>query len=903
MKKKYYFLALIVAVLQAFNLQAATPTDVTDTYLQNANFNQPPYAYTVEGGTVLTEGVERHLATGWMYAVPGWTHASIVNANAVQIATGEYGTVANSNGFNGVAVPATDRNGNSVGAAVSMSAGWGDQGRLTQDVSLPSGRYVLKVDVYNAHTPVNAIRNFVGFKSEYGTEYYSNKLNFTMGEWLQDSVSFFLADDMPGVISIGYTTSSGGSGNGPKFFMDNVKLYYYGIDKSILMQWIDSATVLINNREDVGESTVYDDLQIAIDAAQGVYDTPTATASQVVLMEEVLKEAIAEVHGAIMLQYRKNTWVNLPVDATEAVLNPSFENIFADGWINEGPFQRQTNASFDPYKVGTYYAERWISGGGSLQGLRLTQLVTNIPNGTYLVTASAHAVQQADGSYPGGAYLIGNGNVTEIFERKDYAVLADVVDNTLELGMEVAATGNWVAIDNFRLTYLSDGSPYLIVTPGTVNFTPSTSNKTFTVSGGNLTENVTLATTSNFQLSATSLTPAEAEMGADITITSIATSVVDKDSVVITHGDVSTVVYLSISEKINVTAGALFFDQTLPTSGSFELTGDVYGDVTISAPDGMILSSSSVSANEVLTGSTVLLIWDGASRIENKYIYLSSGSVKDSVLVFAVSDNIISYWDGDDAEGDGSELINFGWSLMMADGVTPVAGAFNQYNAGSGIRYVPVTTQNYTYNGKPWQGGRLAYLRTWGDPPTNVFNLSVQLTAGQAYAFRGVAAWHDNETAPTFTYGINTEMSNTGDTLAMQSNYFPVRRAAADYAFTFVPKTTGTHYLTISSNVKGDVMNSPLYLAIYETLLTSTPKVAADDFVNVYPTVTNTGRVMIETAGKIGLVRAFDVTGKLIATAPLNGGVEELNLPNEGVFFLQLQVENTSKTVKVIRVK
>lgn len=899
MKKKYFFLALMLAVLQGMAVQAQT--DVTSTYIKNAGFDEAPICYTVAGGTVLTAGVERIGTTGWVFPIPQWRNESVINANAVQVASGEYGTVANSQGFNNVPVPATDRNGNSAGAAISMSAGWGDKAGYAQDVVLPGGRYMLKVDVYNAHTPTTAISNFVGFIPLEGTAAYSKRLTFPTGVWVTDSVDFFVADDAIGKINLGYTTSSGGSGNGPKFFLDNVKLYYYGIDKTALKTLLDSAVVMKNNPKDVGASTSYQELDAAIVAAQAIYDKLTAKASEVLAQESLLKTAIANVHAAILLQVRVTTWTTFPYNATEAIKNPGFESIFDDGWLNEGLFARQTNTSFDPFKIGTYYAERWMSAPGMLENLRISQIVRNIPNGTYLITASAHAVQQADNTYPGGAYLIGNGAVTEIFERKDYSVIAEVMDNTLELGIEVALTGNWIAFDNFRLSYISDGSPYLVSNTSKLEFSPAQTAKSFLLSGGNLTGNVTLTTSSSFQVSKSLFTAEEVMTGAEVTVNALANQAIAKDSMVITHGDVKQVVYLSLTEQLNINRRGFFFDQSNGAERSFDVIGDLYGDVTITAPAGLILSATSVPKAEALDTATVLLLWDGETRIEDKYIYVNSGSVSDSIRVFAVSDNIISTWDGDNAEGDGSLLTNFGWSLMMNDGVTPVAGAFNPFAATSGIRYVLTTNQNYVYNGKPWQGGRLAYLRTWGDPPTNVYNLNVNLEAGKTYAFRGVASWHDNEANPTFTIGLNSAMSNTGDTLAIQSKAFTVKRTTADYHFAIAPKTTGMHYLTISSNVKGDVMISPLYLAIYEKVITSTPLVS-EGAVRVYPTLT-TSQVTIETGGKAGVVRVYDLTGKLAASVNLNGSVETVTLPGEGAYILKVQVGNDTKTVKVICVK
>lgn len=905
MKKRYLLLALIAFAGMVSQLNAQT--DVTATYLQNPGFDQAPIHYTVAGGTVRTEGVV-HIGVvgthGWTFPIPGWNQESIINGNAVQIATGEHGTVANSQGFNGIPVPATNKAGSSAGAAVSMSAGWGDRAMLSQNVNLPSGRYVLKYDIHNGHTALNAIANYSGFIPTSGTATYGKRLNYPQNTWFTDSVSFYLINQTEGKINLGYTTSSSGSANGPKFFIDNVKLLYYGIDKSTLKQWIDSAIVVKNDPKDVGTSNVYTELDNAIGAAQVIYNKVNATAAEVVGMEEALKEVITKVHGAITLQTRVNTWKPLPYNATEVIVNPGFEDLFTSGWNNEGNFARQTNTSFDPFKKGTYYAERWVTSGTALSNLRITQMIKNVPNGIYVVTVSAHAVQQLDNTYPGGAYLYANGGVTEIFERKDYVLTAEVADNTLEIGIEVAQSGNWVAFDNFRLSYVSDGSPYFVILPENLSFTPVITEKTFNLFGGNLTQNVTLSTSPAFTLSKSTLTPAEimAEGGVNITVNSTSTQAIAKDSIVIAHGDLKSKVMLSVNEILSASTASIFLDQSMDSQGVFNVKGDVFGPVTITAPNGVLLTKTNITAADVQIGEGVSFLWDGATKLKDKYIYITSGSKKDSVLVYAVSNNLIASWDGNDSEGEGSRITDFGWSLTEADGITNVAGAFNTYAATSGIRYVPVTNQNYTHRGKPWSGKRLAYLRTWGDPPANVYNLQVELTAGVRYTFRGVSAWHDNETNPTFKWAVNSAKANTGDTLAIQSFAHTVKRAAADYSFSFVPKNSGIHYLTLSSTVKSDVMCSPLYLAIFPDADNTSTELVAENNFRVYPTITK-GSVNIETGGLAGVVRVFDIAGKLTATKALNGSVEQIELPASGAYFLRIDAGNTSKTVKVISVK
>jgi hypothetical protein len=917
MKKINYLLSLVLWLV-LLPVTTKAQTDVTDLYLTNADFNTPPYTYTVAGGATITEGVERLIVTtdptrsGWIFAIPGWENASIIRNNATQVATGEHGITITPPGFNGITPPPTNKAGETTGAVMSMSAGWGDRASYFQEVSLPSGRYVMKYDFFNGHNRTLAIANYFGFipDNESMAPYYGTRLDFPLNSWITDSISFFLTDPTTtGRINLGITTASGSSNDGPKLFLDNVKLIYYGIDKSVIQLLVDSAKTMIKNPEDVGASTAYDDLQELVTLAEIIIADQNVTAAQVVNMEEMLKDALNNVYDAILLQYRVLTWSNYPHDATEAIVNPSFEQAIDIGWITAGanPFQRQSNASFDPFKVGTFYLQRFVTSGQVISDMRISQLVKNLPNGTYSLTVSAHAIQQADGSYPGGAYLVSNDNFVEIFERKDYNVVVEVVDNTLEMAIEIAETGNWVAFDNFRLSYVSDGvTPYIVAVPEVITFTPSITEATINISGGNLSENVTIAVGSGFTVSKSTLTPQElmGYGGVDVTVNAVAQNAVANTPLTIKHGDVEKIIMLNIKESLRASHGAFMFDQSMAPIVNFTVTADVFSPVTFTLPEGMFVAESSIPAADARIGADVVLMWDNISLVEDKFVYITSGSVKDSVLVFAAPDNLISWWDGDDAEGEGSRLTDFGWSLMQADGETPVNGAFNVYNSPSfGIRYVPFTNQNYNFLGKAFKGHRVAYLRTWGTPPaTNVYNLPVELTEGKAYRFRTLGSWHDNGTTPTFSFGINTMMSNLGDTLGMYSNRFTGTRRVVDYDFIVRPEQTDTYYITASSTVGGDALLAVQFMSLYEVDPTTSVKAESAGKVDVYPTIAR-GSVTIATDGKAGSLKVFDISGRNVMNMNLSGNNETVVLPAEGVYFLKIRIENITETVKIINLR
>ena len=146
-------------------------------------------------------------------------------------------------------------------------------------------------------------------------------------------------------------------------------------------------------------------------------------------------------------------------DVTSTYLqNPDFAARYA-GWQNEGAtkgavggFVHQTNSSF-PFKSGEVYLERWVSQGSRVPNLSISQIVKNLPTGTYTLTAGAQNIQQGKTALQTGAYLFANDKQTEVNDSANYSVTFSVVTGEAKIGFKtVNATGNWVCIDNFRLT-------------------------------------------------------------------------------------------------------------------------------------------------------------------------------------------------------------------------------------------------------------------------------------------------------------------------------------------------------------------------------------------------------------------------------------------------------------------
>ncbi len=548
MRKKLLSLAIAVASGALCSLSAQT--DVTATYLTNTGFDDSPITF-LAGGQGLNSSAVRIGTTGWVYTIPGWTNSSVVLANAVQVASAEYGASSSSSGLNGTTPPLSDPSSNSTGASLHMSAGWGDKALLTQAATLPAGKYRLIYNVYNANTVTTIYANYCGFAPTSGTAVYSSTKTFALSAWVKDTATFTLANQTAGNISIGFTTSSGGSGSGAKLYIENVKLLYYGIDKTDLNAKISEAQTLVDG--DTGSDA--DALNAVIAAAQVVAGNTNATQADI-------NSAIANLDTAILNYKVANASDSDPLDLSPYFgTNLDFESNQGDrqqtipGWTKTGSANsefctRNDAGTLGQYKHGSVYFQYWAQ---DLPDYQLSQTVTGLPNGKYWVIAGA----SNSSANNDGFYLFAGSNQTAITSvANDYQVDANVVDGTLTFGVKavgsiVNGTGaEWTQADNFRLYYIGPlTDPALSVSTSSLNFNSTSLTKTFTVSAAYLTSDVTLQAPAGITLDKTSLTAADANAGVTtITATFDNTTNIVGESIIITSG--------SLSQTIVVTASA-----------------------------------------------------------------------------------------------------------------------------------------------------------------------------------------------------------------------------------------------------------------------------------------------------------------------------------------------------------
>ena len=139
-------------------------------------------------------------------------------------------------------------------------------------------------------------------------------------------------------------------------------------------------------------------------------------------------------------------------DVTDRISDPDFEQEGRSQWKTNS-FGRQGNNDFT-LKHGGYYREVWS--GGTAMDAYIYQDLENMPVGTYTLTMTCQNVKQSNPSQVcTGTWIYLNDQKTDFNKPGDYTVTAVVKDGNIRIGAEIKnCTGNYVCIDNVRLSYV-----------------------------------------------------------------------------------------------------------------------------------------------------------------------------------------------------------------------------------------------------------------------------------------------------------------------------------------------------------------------------------------------------------------------------------------------------------------
>lgn len=146
-----------------------------------------------------------------------------------------------------------------------------------------------------------------------------------------------------------------------------------------------------------------------------------------------------------------------PIDYTDNIVNPSFEDDFT-GWANNG-MQRQNNTEASARKDGTYYCEKWVDKTKILSDASVTQTISGLKDGDYLITADCHAERQGSTVSVTGVYLMADDNKTAVTTPATYNVIATAVGGKLTIGFGCENTdANWITVDNFKMKWIGSSA-------------------------------------------------------------------------------------------------------------------------------------------------------------------------------------------------------------------------------------------------------------------------------------------------------------------------------------------------------------------------------------------------------------------------------------------------------------
>ena len=240
--------------------------------------------------TVTTQGYQRNIPEGsdqisGLQPVTGWTPSTQTESDPGYVGgIFAYGSENLLN--NKVAAPATAPEGSTSPSALGLAAVWGGIAQYTQEVTAPAGDYKLSYTVYNGINTGAVTKNLFGFIAADGTEYLSDVKTFTVGEWATYDVTFTLAEETTGKISVGFI-GSGGSGNAPHLFVDNVKLEKVAgievalkdLEKAIAAAQAKAATYTVGDGLFMYATSEIEPLNTAVATAQAAYTAAESKAA------------------------------------------------------------------------------------------------------------------------------------------------------------------------------------------------------------------------------------------------------------------------------------------------------------------------------------------------------------------------------------------------------------------------------------------------------------------------------------------------------------------------------------------------------------------------------------------------------------------------------------------------
>ncbi|WP_396169954.1 T9SS type A sorting domain-containing protein [Flavobacterium sp.] len=359
-------------------------------------------------------------------------------------------------------------------------------------------------------------------------------------------------------------------------------------------------------------------------------------------------------------------------------------------------------------------------------------------------------------------------------------------------------------------------------------------------------------------------------------------------------------------------------------TGTGNVTGVIIGTSSAAAPGTVDCSSNTIGGLKTIGAFAVKGIWNTAAATNNIF---------NNKIYNIEANNATGTVDG--IQVNAGTTVNV-YNNIVGDLRTPLANAANPL---VGINISGGTTVNVDYNtvalNAVSSGALFGSSAVLVNAPTtvtfrnNIFSNNSSITgAGIAAAHRRVgtaltsyAATSNNNLfngSTIFTDGTNTDVTLA----AYKTRMTPRETASIAENPTFV-STVGTDatFLHINTAVATAIEGGAMVIAITTDFdgnarNASTPDIGADEFagvtlgfesfdailLTVYPTLVK-DKVTITYKEPLSEVKVFNISGQQMLSKKINENEAQIEMANlsKGVYFIQVNAGNTTKTIKVIK--
>ncbi len=503
-------MALFVA--SAFVGNAGAQTDVTSTYLKNADFSETTpvtgeflYGYKSDGTPYGFQDVDE-----WKYTILKFDKEAKSGMAGGVFSYGSNTALKGNNKKSPTTSPEGLNNGNCLG----FFGVWECGGYYYQEVTLVPGEYTITIPVYNA-SGTQSYTSYIGFIPNEGTS-HTMATNPAVGQWTTLTTRFELTESVSGKIALGYQSTGSGSGANPHLFFDCVKIEFTGdLESGAKSAWsaaIQSANAALENEVyavvtgeerkaledeiDKAEPTTAEGYVAATDAVNSALNAFTAAETDYNTLIATKKDAkayttaawpyaseakktaldnaanatptnaadAAAKANAIVTAYRQFVESNgiaegvaIAVDYTNK-LKGTDAAVSTEGW-NIGTNQGQSYTDGDGKTTAKYFDGGWASNAGV--NLNLNQNVT-LPSGKYLLQITARGAASLDTyTMSVGASTVDlpkDGGVGGTFGNgwsDRYLVFeSEGTELTINITATSTATQQWISFNRIRLIQL-----------------------------------------------------------------------------------------------------------------------------------------------------------------------------------------------------------------------------------------------------------------------------------------------------------------------------------------------------------------------------------------------------------------------------------------------------------------